>query len=116
MRSHVAARAIDPQCRSDLTSLAPRAWPRDAELPEPSLKQTLSRFRKYSYFNGERNFACLIKSRELLRDAIYPKLAGLKALAKLAHAQGLWRLQPVRHAYRGSRRRNNSHRARSARS
>src|SRR5664279_1403843 len=116
MRSHVAARAIDPQCRSDLTALAPRAWPRDAELPEPLLKQTLSRFSEYSSFNGERHFGYRIKSRELLRDAIYPKLAGLKALAKLAHAQGLWRLQPVRHAYRGSRRRNNSHRARSARS
>src|SRR5664279_3734419 len=100
-----------------LAALAPRAWPRDPELPEPSLKQTLSRFsEEYSSFNGERHFAYRIKSRESLRDAIYPKLAGLKAPAKLAHAQGLWPLQPVRHAYRGSRRRNNSHRARSARS
>ena len=59
------------------------------QLPEPSLKQTLSRFSEYSCFNGERHFACRIKSRELLRDAIYLKLAGLKALAKLAHAQEL---------------------------
>src|SRR5450631_3071600 len=116
MGSRLTACAVDPQYRSDLAALAPRAWPRDSELPEPSLKQTMSRFSEYSFFNGERHFACRIKSRELLRDAIYPKLAGLKSPAKLAHAQGLWPLQPVRHADRGSRRRNSSHRTRSARS
>jgi len=42
--------AVDPQCRSDLAALA-HALGLGAQLPEPSLKQTLSRVSEYSCFN-----------------------------------------------------------------